>query len=85
MSRNIYKPSAVKHFRALAEGWRAHAKALRVTIKRMEASRAAGEIDYEYRSTVRALTAEATYYEKLGKELKELASDVLNDRVGVLC
>ena len=84
MSDYIYKPSAVKHFRRMAEGWRAQARELRKTVKNMERRGAAGDYEQGYGQEIRELTAEAEMHEKLGKELKELASDVLNGREPVL-
>lgn len=80
----IYKPSAVKHFRRLAEEWRSLARDRRKVIKNMEKRRSAGEMDQGYYNELRELTMEAEIYEKLGKQLKVLSSDVLNDRVGIL-
>lgn len=80
----IYKHSAVKHFRRLGEAWRKQAREQMKTVKNMERRRAEGEWDQGARHEIRELTCQAEIYERLGKELKELASDVLHNRVGIL-
>lgn len=70
MGQWIYKPSAVKPFREFAEGLRRRAKEL----KKMEK-----EKGLHSRESIRA-----EILEEVGKELKELASDVLNDRQGII-
>ena len=84
MANLIHLPSAVKHFRWLAQDWLSHAKNIRKVVKNMEKNKPAGEIDYEFNRQIRQLVIDAEYHEKLGKELKELASDVLHDRVSAI-
>lgn len=75
-NRLIYLPSAVKYFRRLAEAWREEARQLRQRAKTCQDAIARD-----------AWTARADICEEHGKELKKLASDVLNgrfDEIGIL-
>lgn len=85
MSNLIYKHAAVMHFRRLGEAWRAEAKTIRAEIRTKRAEARTGGIPFDQIRTEHCVdTARADLYDKLGKELKELASDVLHGRVGCL-
>lgn len=84
MSKLVYKPNAIKHFRRLAEAWRAHARELNREIKKREKLWKAGERKPLYALEIHDLRLEAEYYELLGKDLKDLASAVLHDQASVL-
>lgn len=79
MSNLVHLPSAVKHFRRLAEHWRLQARQLRKEAK-------AYLTDGEPYGTERYAAAinKAKIYEETGKELKGLAADVLHGRAGIL-
>lgn len=74
MSQYIYKPSAFRPFRYLAEDFRKQAIELRKLAKPYH------ESTPEYHR----LIGRAVALDECGKQLKALASDMLNDRIGVV-